>query len=324
MDAIILAAGFATRLRPLSLVRPKVLVPICGTPLLNILVNHLKSRGFKNIHINTHHLANQIESHIKNENHSNMVKTYHEPEILGTGGGIFAILNKTPYMEDSVLVINGDILAGIDLKEVWEWHHEVGAAVTMVMTDLAEYNNVLVDQDFCILDFVHDKTNVISGHRSHRFVAFTGIHMVNKEVITRYSPNKKFFSILETYRNAIRAGQKVKALYFPEMSWHEVGSIHGYREVHKKLINNPNEFAPWISSVTFPSIDRSASVHPTAVFENVVCVGKQTSVGANTYLKDTILWDNVRVREGIRLENVIVGDHCTVDRSCSNSIIVEK
>ncbi len=323
MNAMILAAGFATRLRPLSLVRPKVLVPICNRPLLDILLSNLAAAQFTRIHINTHHLGDRITSYLRHNEYQLEVTTYHEDDILGTGGGIHRMAELGGInSRESVLIINGDILAGIDLQRVWEYHHESDAAVTMVMTDLPEYNKVLVDHDLSILGFREGALTRGKDKQRFKLMAFTGIHVVKKDILEKYFPAKKFFSILETYENAIAAGEKVKALFIPGLAWQEVGSVDGYWEAHCRLMTNPSEFSPWIVGVQFPCIDKTAHVHSSVRIRNICCVGKDSFVEADVCLENTILWDEVKVEKGVNLENVIVCDQTLVKKSQINRIIL--
>ena len=88
-QAMILAAGLGTRLRPLTLVRPKPLVPIINRPLLGILIEQLEKIGITRLAVNTHHLSDRIADFIlKKESKNFDIKIFYEPRILGTGGGI--------------------------------------------------------------------------------------------------------------------------------------------------------------------------------------------------------------------------------------------
>jgi len=117
MKAMVLAAGFGTRLLPYTQDIPKPLFPLAGQPLLDIAIKNLIRAGCDAIIVNTHHLHEQIESFIEAQAYAIPVNTCYEPTILGTGGGIKNVANfwdSRPFM-----VINGDIYSTIDLKEVY-------------------------------------------------------------------------------------------------------------------------------------------------------------------------------------------------------------
>ena len=117
MKAMILAAGYGTRLQPYSDHTPKPLFSIAGRPLLDVIIDQLQKAGCKAVIINTHHLHQKIEAFLATRKYSLEVYTRYEPQILGTGG---AIKNVTDFWDDQpFMVINADIVADIDLAEVY-------------------------------------------------------------------------------------------------------------------------------------------------------------------------------------------------------------
>ncbi|MFT5685879.1 MAG: NDP-sugar pyrophosphorylase family protein, partial [Myxococcota bacterium] len=108
-SAFLLAAGFGSRLRPLTLHRPKPLLPVCGIPLLDHARAHLLSHGITHLLVNAHHLWQQIAAWTETHDAELQVEL---PDILGTGGGLRAAL---PRLSDRVVVFNGDILCDVDL-----------------------------------------------------------------------------------------------------------------------------------------------------------------------------------------------------------------
>ncbi|MCI5129172.1 MAG: nucleotidyltransferase family protein, partial [Candidatus Electrothrix sp. AUS3] len=107
MQAMLLAAGFGTRLRPYTLVRPKPLFPVCNIPLLHILLDKLVDAGCDRIVVNCHYLADQIKEAV--ERRPEVILQY-EKEVLGTGGGLRKALEHFQDQPDTpVLVMNGDI-----------------------------------------------------------------------------------------------------------------------------------------------------------------------------------------------------------------------
>jgi len=120
MKALILAAGYGNRLRPYTDHTPKPLFSIAGRPLLDVIIEKLQKAGCKAVIINTHHLHHKIEAFLAARKYSLEVNTRYEPRILGTGG---AIKNVADFWDDQpFMVINADIVADIDLKEVYHAH----------------------------------------------------------------------------------------------------------------------------------------------------------------------------------------------------------
>ncbi len=143
MKALILAAGFGTRLLPFTENTPKPLFTVAGRPLLDIIICNLQYAGCKAVIINTHHLYQKIDSFLDPQKYSIPVITRHEPEILGTGG---AIKNVADFWDDKpFMVINSDIVTDIDLKKIYDFHLNHHHPVTLVLHDDPEFNTVSIN-----------------------------------------------------------------------------------------------------------------------------------------------------------------------------------
>ena len=124
MNAMILAAGLGTRLRPHTLHTPKPLFTINQRPVLDLTIERLARIGCLRIIVNTHHLHQKINDHVARGDYPVAITTRYEPEILGTGGGIANIADLWDH--GTLLVINGDIVCDIDLASVLDSHRHSG------------------------------------------------------------------------------------------------------------------------------------------------------------------------------------------------------
>jgi len=194
MKAMILAAGMGERLRPLTNIYPKVLVPVVNKPLIDRIIQFLKTHGVEKIIINAHHHYQMIRDYLKEGNPFGIrIEIRIEKEILGTGGGI---KNTQDFWgKDPFIVINGDILTDIDLGDVYEFHLKKNHLVTMVLHDFPKYNKVRVDKEMNILSIGPDIN--LKGT-----LAFTGIHVINPEVLN-FIPEKKRYNIIDAYKRLI-------------------------------------------------------------------------------------------------------------------------
>ena len=121
MKAMILAAGLGTRLMPYSRHTPKPLFTINRQPVLDIAIRRLLKAGCEAVILNTHHLHNQIEAFVAGQDYAHRLHVRHEPQILGTGGGIRNIADL--WENGPLLVINADIVCDIDPAQVLAFHH---------------------------------------------------------------------------------------------------------------------------------------------------------------------------------------------------------
>jgi len=230
MKAFILAAGLGTRLRPYTEHTPKPLFPVGGRPLIDRLIRHLKNNGFTDIAINLHHLAGQVEDYVKQQHYQARITLFHEPEILGTGGGI---RNLGAFWDAApLLVINGDIITDIDLQAVWTDHLSSGCAATLVVHDRAEFNTVSVTADNRILAF----TDCTSRENKATCLAFTGIQVIEREFIN-FCPDQSFFSSISVYQAMIDADREVCAYPVQNHLWEDIGSPERYLKTVSTLMS---------------------------------------------------------------------------------------
>src|SRR5579862_8591899 len=131
-NAFVLGAGLGTRLRPITAVRPKPLMPIFGKPLITFALDHLRSAGIESFVINTHHLPEQFDDFFQaGEYEGSPVKLVYEPVLLETGGGI---KNAEPWIgAGPFIVYSGDILTDIDLGALVEEHLRGKNDVTLAL-----------------------------------------------------------------------------------------------------------------------------------------------------------------------------------------------
>lgn len=132
MRAILLAAGFGTRLRPLTDSIPKCLVPINGQPLLGIWLHNLVSAGIGPLLINTHYMADKVKAYIDSSEYSRLATLVHEPTLLGTAGTLKA--NIDFFGDDDGLLIHADNYCAPDFQAFMRAHRDrpTGCMMTMM------------------------------------------------------------------------------------------------------------------------------------------------------------------------------------------------
>ncbi|WP_406850961.1 nucleotidyltransferase family protein [Herbaspirillum huttiense] len=135
---LLLAAGFGTRLQPLTSFLPKCLVPINGRPLLDYWIQSLLDQGVTDVLINTHYLAPLVESYIEHSSWFGRVNLSHEHALLGTGGTVLA--NRSFFGNEPLLIAHADNLTRFDCSAFFEAHRRRphGAALTMMLFETEE------------------------------------------------------------------------------------------------------------------------------------------------------------------------------------------
>ena len=225
MKAMILAAGYGTRLRPYTDHTPKPLFSIAGRPLLDGIIDRLQKAGCKAVIINTHHLHHKIEAFLAAQNYRLEVNTRFEPQILGTGG---AIKNVADFWDNQpFMVINADIVADIDLAEVYQAHCRHHPPATLVLCDDPAFNSVAVKQNKWISGF-YDRADD-SRQPPEDLLTFTGIQVLEPQILD-YIPGNSFYSSIDAFKQILAAGKKLGAFIAPRNCWQDIGTPENYRQ----------------------------------------------------------------------------------------------
>ena len=227
MKALILAAGRGKRLRPYTERTPKALFPIFGHPLLDRSIRRLIQAGCREIIINTHHLARDIDMFLRKQAYEVPVSTRYEPELLDTGG---AIKNVADFWDDEpFVVINCDIVTDIDLRAVYDFHLSHPHPVSLVLHDDPDFNTVLVDSNAFVCEFGDSETPSSTGGQ---YLTFTGIQVLDPQVVQLIPENRPSSSI-DTYRRLLADCQKIKAYATGRIGdryWIDIGTPLRYRQ----------------------------------------------------------------------------------------------
>ena len=301
---MLLAAGFGTRLRPYTLVRPKPLFPICNVPLLHILLDKLVALGCERIVVNCHYLPEQIKAAVAERPE---VILQYETEVLGTGGGLRKALE---HFQDGpggpVLVMNGDIFHDIDLSRLVEAHAASKDAVTMALHDFPRFNSVLVQQER-VRDFLSSKEALKrikkEGAEEQALLAFTGIHLVNRDVLEAI-PQECFFHIIDLYRDLAKAG-KIGCTRIDGSFWQDMGTPDDYLDLHRHILSSRTP--SW-------HIHESAIIGKDVQFNDWGAVGPGAVIGDGAQLARCVLWEGAEVRADAELEDEII---VSKTRTCS-------
>lgn len=187
MQAMILAAGLGTRLRPWTLEHPKALVPVDGVPMLERVIVNLRAYGFDKIVVNVHHFSSQIIDFLSARNYGvDIVVSDESAILLDTGGGV---LKASPlFKELPVLVHNVDILSNADLSLLMDRHKEDGSDCTLLVSGRESSRKLIFDDEMVLRGWHNIRGNDYrpKGFRKEekdREYAFSGIYVVGEGMI---------------------------------------------------------------------------------------------------------------------------------------------
>ncbi|MGQ0812062.1 MAG: nucleotidyltransferase family protein [Nitrospiraceae bacterium] len=230
MRAMILAAGFGTRLRPLTNSVPKPLLPVAGTPLIvwNLLL--LKRYAFREVIINLHHLGPMIEQALGDGSQFGLRISYsREPVILGTGGGIKQV--EPHFSGEPFLVLNGDTLFDLDLEALVSFHRQHAAVATLVVREDSEaerWGKVEIGAKHRV---VRIRGRGLSTAEPTEPRMFAGIHFLHPKLL-REVPKGKESSIIDAYVAAIQREEPVVGFDL-EGYWSDVGTPERYAQTER-------------------------------------------------------------------------------------------
>ena len=304
MQAFLFGAGFGVRLKPLTNIRPKVLVPILGKPVIEHTIEKLAESGISSYIINTHYQSDKLRDMIGNGSIWGIdIKYSHEKEILETGGG----LKHAEHLieSDTIIVYNGDILCSVDIHDVIKFHKERNALATLVCASWCDPNQISFDGDGRIIDI---RNTFQSKPPTHTFL---GIHIIDRSLFKYLEADTKF-SIIKTYLELIKDKQPVYAYQMEPGYWYDIGSIEQYKKAHADLIRQQD------ASVFAPS---SSLMGNNVTTEGFVSLGNRCFVGDGCKLRNVIAWDNVRIESNSQLEDVIITDGIQIEGNHAHSII---
>jgi len=300
MKAMILAAGFGTRLFPLTIDRTKPAIPFLGKPLVGYVAEYVARFGFRDVVVNLHHQPDSVIKALGDgaDYGVNIHYTREEPDILGTAG---ALDNARHLLEnETFLIVNGKIITDIDISKAIETHKKTGALATMVLKENAKrekfteieiedgfvkgfggFPQQIQDSRFKIQDSglkIEDSKILNLQSSIPNPLMFTGIHILEPRVFD-YIPRGVYSDIVPSFYNpAIRAGERIAA-HITGGNWFELSTIPRYLDISLAMLNGATVFN-----------------------------GQNCRISETTRISDSVIWDEVEIQDGAKLHRTIIAD----------------
>ena len=281
IPALVLTAGLATRLRPLSFVRAKAALPVAGVPLVQRILRWLTSHGVHDTVLNLHHLPHTISAIVGNGSADGVRVRYSwEPIVLGSAGGPRHAL---PLLGSSTfLIVNGDTLTNVDIAALVEEHRRSGAMVTMAVipnTEPEKYSGLAVDGAGAFSGVVPRGSKEASHH-------FVGVQVAEAAAFATLPDNRPFESVRQLYPNLIATHPGSVRTFVTQAEFFDIGTPSDYLD----------------TSLLFSTREPSSSALPAPGLEDCV-LWDDVTVGTNVTLRRCIVTDGVRIPDGARFED---------------------
>lgn len=296
MRALILSAGYGTRLWPLTEDRTKPAIPILGKPLVGYVAEYLAHYGCDEIAVNLHHRPDSVRRALGDGSRFGVRLHYvEEPEILGTSG---AIDNARTLLDgETFIVVNGKIITDIDLNAALTTHRAKKAIATLVLLPNPECEK---------FSTVQTADGFLKGFGGmpvrEEFVncdpplMFTGIQILEPKIFD-YIPRGVFsHTTTDVYPQAVANGERV-AVHVASGRWYELSTMQRYLDISLLLLAEQGQ---------------------------TVTAGAECELSAEAEIADSVLWDRVVVERGARVRRAILGDkvHIRAGEVVENAAVV--
>jgi aminoglycoside/choline kinase family phosphotransferase len=244
VHGMILAAGFGTRLAPVTDHVPKPLLPVGGATLLDHAVAAFDRGGIDRIAVNTHHLGALVEDHLQQRPDSSRFSVFPEVDILGTGGALHGA-REFLATADHFLVFNGDVLCDVDLSTLVEAHLQHRGLATLLLIDRPEINTVYVGADNSV---VHIEGASPAGPDQlpgdGRALTYSGIGVFSRSLLDDIGPG--FSSLITPLVRSLAADPgSVKGVFLEGVFWDDLGTLPRFLRVCQQVNESPAGFS-WL------------------------------------------------------------------------------
>jgi len=218
MQAVILAGGKGTRLRPLTASLPKPLVPLGDVPIIEVVLRQLRHYGFREVIVSTGHLGELIEAYCGDGRRWGLKLRYvHEDKPLSTAGA----LKLVSGLDRQFLTINGDVLTTLDFRKLWDFHRESKATATLGVCErktVVSFGVIGLDGSGKLQSYIEKP--------SYRYLVSMGINVFDRRAL-HFIKKNEFLGIPELVRRLRSAGEPVSG-YKSNAEWLDIGRPEDY------------------------------------------------------------------------------------------------
>lgn len=281
MKAVIMAGGKGTRLRPLTSNQPKPMVPIVNVPCMEHIVRLLKRHGFEDVLVTLEYMPEAVRGYFGEGSGWGVRMEYSvEEEPLGTAGSVKLVEDR---LTERFIVVSGDALTDVDLREALAFHEERGAEATLVLKEVedpSEFGIVVVEDDGRVSGFQEkpDEEEVFSH------TANTGIYVLELGILENIPEGREYDFSEELFPRLLEEGRPVYG-YVAEGYWEDIGNIEQYMGAQKDVLDG-----------------KVRNVRPPGeMLREGVYVGRRVEVDEDQLEGPVVLGDDVRISPGARV-----------------------
>lgn len=318
MKAIILSAGEGSRMRPLTLTKPKTMLPVAGKPIIQYNIESLRNNGITDILLIVRYKEEMVRNYFGDGRDFGVNITYKtQKDFLGTAN---AISYGEDFIDESIIVLNGDIILDDEvIGEIIEKYNEEKPDTLMVLTEVEDpsaFGVVEIEKGYI--------KNIVEKPKKEEApsnLVNAGIYIFNKDIFDKINrteiSERGEYEITDSVSLQIEEGKEVKG-YKTSKDWIDVGRPWELIEVNESLIGDlKTEIKGIVEGGAFihgnVHLDEGSIIRAGVYIEGNVYIGKNCDIGPNSYIRgNSYFGDNVHVGNAVEIKNSIIMENTNV------------
>lgn len=323
-----MAGGKGTRLRPLTFVRPKPMIPLVNKPIIEYTVDRLSKFGFKDIIMTLNYMYTKIKNYFKDGSEFGVNINYSvEKWPLGTGG---SVKKAEKYIDDTFMVVSGDILTEVNFKDVLKFHKEKGALATMVLTEVEDpshFGIAVMDKHNKIKQYLEKP----SPEDAFSNVANTGIYIFEPEIFDFFKKEGEIDFSKDIFPELIKNDAEMYGYVFNGY-WNDIGRPETFKQATYDILDQKIEQNFYKSKIEdgFKKIGdiwlgKNVLINKKAKIEGPVVIGNNCTIEKGCKIsKGSVIGDNVSIGKDVKIDGaIILSDSVIEDNSLLNGCIID-
>ncbi len=330
--ALILAGGYGTRLKPLTINLPKPMVPFANRPILEHSIRLLTQAGISQIHLLLHYQPEKIIQYFENRNELGVNLYFNQTEEdLGTAGSVKKMADE---LQTTFIVMNGDVVTDVNIAEILKFHQKKGGLATIFLAKVKNplpFGIAILDDDSRIKEFVEKPSypQMISD------LINAGIYVFEPEILRYIPENHPASFAMDIFPLLLQDSVPVYG-YVYSGYWHDIGDLHQYLYSQHEYLNGTFSLPAYPVKIDRLNTGKDFSCHKNVTFEGTVITGDQcvveegsrivrsiigsnVKIGAGVAIYDSVIWSGVTIGAGTRIvndviaEGSVIGEHVYFD-----------
>lgn len=302
VDAVVLVGGQGTRLRPLTLSAPKPMLPTAGVPFLEHLLSRVRAIGVRHVVLGTSYKAETFTDYFGDGSAFGLdIEYLVEAEPLGTGGAIRNVADA--LRSDTVLVFNGDILAGVDLQQLLATHFDNDADVTLHLVKVPDpraFGSVPTGPDGRVLAFLEKTENPPTDQIN------AGCYVFKRSVLEAIPAGRVVSVERETFPGLLARGARVFG-HVDSSYWLDLGTPEAFVQGSADLVTGVAPTSALPGGVGMSLVLEGARVSADAILTGGTTIGRDVSVAPGAVLDAAVVFDRAVIGAGARVSRSVIG-----------------